>query len=234
MNSKKTIAFIPARGGSKRVPGKNIALINNKSLLSLTIEQAFSSNLFDDIIVSSDDEKILSEAKKYDVIIHERSSDLANDKSTLLQVIRHCSKELNWHPDSTFCLLQVTAPLREISDITNAHSMFISSDKQNAVVSVAENEHPVHLSWKTRKDGTLEALFPDDYQATTRKQDFYKTFFWNDAIIVDKVSNFFMEERNLFGKSPIPYIMPGERSINIDYPFQLQICQALSEKKEFK
>jgi CMP-N-acetylneuraminic acid synthetase len=228
--NQKTIAIIPARAGSKRCPKKNIALFKGKTMVAHTIEQALGAKIFDKIIVSSDDPFVLEIASKYSVDIDKREAVLAKDSSTLLDVIRNLISKHNLHHLNIVGLLQVTAPLRNIDDILKAYNLFYNSSQDHAVVSVTFNESPVQLAWKIDNEHLIS--FFDKKKHSTRKQDYETTYRWNDAVICDLTKNFLNPDRTLFGKSPIPYIMPPERSINIDYEFQLKLVQLMEKYYE--
>lgn len=229
----KSIAIIPARGGSKRCPNKNLAFFKNKPLVAHTIEQAIDSKIFERIIVTSDNTDILNEAKKYDIEIDFRGNNLSKDKSPLIDVIRNIIKKYEINDNTIIALLLVTGPLREISDIVEAYKLFLSSDKGNSVVSVTANENPVEMNWRLTS-GHLEPYMPQWNLKTTRKQDFDTSYRYNDAVILDTAKNFQDTTRTLFGNSPIPYIMPPERSINIDYEFQLNLVKLIGKFQQSK
>jgi len=132
--------------------------------------------------------------------------------------------------DDIIGLLLVTCPLRTIEDIIKAYIIFINSDKKNSVVSVRKNENPIQLAFKVN-EGLLNPVMPNEYYRSTSKQDHYDTYHYNDAIIFDTCKNFMNPKRNLFGDSPIPYFMPWERSVAIDYRFQLELARYLARKK---
>ena len=222
------IAVIPARQGSKRAPGKNVARIGNKTLVALTIEQAIRSKCFDDVIVTSDSQEVIDIAGQYPVSIQNRQEKFATDSATVLDVLLSTGQECQWIPETIVALLQVTAPLRTAEDIQNALDIFLRSDGRQAVVSVAETEYPIYLTMTIEK-GALSPVYPEIYRRGLRKQDQDTTYRWNDAVMVDNYGNLSSQERpNLFGENPLPYVMPLERSVAIDYPFQLQTCQAIS------
>ncbi len=227
---QKTICFIPARGGSKRVKGKNLAAFKGKTLVAHTIEQAIESHIFSDILVSSDNSKILSIAKKYNVEIHNRSNRLSNDKAKIIEVIQEVISKRPISFDSVIGILLTTCPMRSIDDIIGAYTTFMNSENKHSVVSVKKNENPIQLSWKL-DNAHLKPVFPEEYIKSTRKIDHFDTYSSNDAIIFDTAENFMDPDRNLFGNNPIPYIMPWERSLAIDYEFQLQIAQCLGKQK---
>lgn len=226
---QKTVAIIPARGGSKRCPDKNVALFKDKTMPAHTIEQAMRSEIFDKIIVTTDDVQLVDIAKQYDVEIDNRDSSLATDNAPLIDVIRNIITKYNIQDNCVICLLLVTGPLRTVEDIRQAYELFLRSDMQESVISVTENENPVEMFWRM-KDGHLRPLFTEN--KTTRKQDFEKSYRYNDAVIFDLAINFKDLGRNLYGKTPVPYIMPPERSINIDYEFQLKLVQMMGKYYE--
>ena len=217
------ICFIPARNSSTRLKGKNIAPFGNGNLITHTIKQAKLCGLFNRIILSSNDRHILKMGEKYEIETHFR--DDKHDQ--IIDVIRHAIPEVNVNDEDTFGLLLVTCPLRKIKDILGAHQFFEEINRMCSVVSVKKNENPIQMSWRTTVGGYLLPVMPKEFYKSTRKQDHYDTYCYNDAIIFDTVKNFMDSKRNLFGHGPVPYLMPWERSIAIDYAFQLEIAQCL-------
>ncbi len=224
--SRKTIAIIPARGGSKRCPQKNVALFKGRPLVAHSIDQALRSRIFDQILVSADDPEIMSIAADYDVLLDRREEALASDNAPLIDLIRHLIHKYAWPDETVLALLLVTGPLRTIQDIINSYHLFLQSDQTRSVVSVTPNEYPVEMNWQLN-NGLLEPYLPQWDFKSTKKQDFPQSYRYNDAAILDLAGNFSDPERNLFGKQPLPYIMPLERSLNIDYQFQLKLVQLL-------
>ena len=221
------ICFIPARDSSTRLKNKNIAPFKDKNLITHTIEQAKTCGIFDRIILSSNSEEILEMGKRYGIEVHLRS----DKHDQIIDVMRDAIPELNIDEEDTIGLLLVTCPLREVEDIIEAHKIFESVDRYHSVVSVKKNESPIQMSWKTDLAGHLIPVMPREYNKSTRKQDHYDTYSYNDAIIFDTAKKFMDLSRNLFG-DPIPYLMPWERSIAIDYEFQLKIAQCLGEEDD--
>lgn len=226
----ETIAFVPARGGSKRVVDKNLALFKGKPLVVHTVEQAIKANLFDRIIVSTDDDRIADAISDYPVQMLHRNRDLSSDKALLLDVIRDAIYQQLLEDPTVIGLLLVTAPLRRVEDIQEAYRLFIRSDQENAVVSVSKDTNPIHLSWRITGE-CLEPVFPDIYKLNVSKKEREFTYSFNDALIYDTCKNFLKGDRNLFGDSPLPYIMPPERSVCIDWEYQLKMVQALTSKE---
>lgn len=222
------ICFIPARNSSTRFKNKNISIFKDSNLVTRTIKQAIDSKVFDRIVLSSNDKEILEMGKPYDIELH-----LRDDKfDQIIGVMQEAIPNLQIENDDTIGLLLVTCPLREVKDIQNAYEIFMSNDRYHTVISVRQNMNPIQMAFKTDAGGHLEAVMPDEMNRSTRKQDHYDTFFYNDAIIFDIAKEFMKQGRNLYGDNAIPYLMPWERSIAIDYEFQLKIAKCLVKKEK--
>ena len=225
----RAVAMLPARSGSKRVPEKNLALFRGKPLIAHTIEQALESGVFDQVFVSTDDDKIMKVASGYPVEVLTRRPELAGDKATLLNVIRDVITGKGIAPGTCVGLLLVTAPLRTVEDVRAAYDLLVKSDRKQAVVSVCAHVNPIDLSWKVT-DEHLTPYLPETYRRNISKQERERTYHFNDACVFDLAEHFLREGRNLFGENPLPYIMPYERSIFVDMPFQLKLVQWIGEK----
>ncbi len=220
------ICFIPARSTSTRLTNKNISKFGNGNLITHTIEQARLSSIFSRIILSSNDESILDMAEHYNIEQHLR--DDKHDK--IIDVLRNAIVDLDLDGEDTIGLLLVTCPLRTADDIIGAYKLFLKYDKYHTIISVKKNENPIQMAFKTDSGGHLVPAMPEEFAKSTRKQDHYDTYFYNDAIIFDLAKRFMDPKRNLYGDSAIPYLMPWERSIAIDYEFQLKIARCLEEE----
>jgi len=221
------ICFVPARDSSTRLKRKALAEFCGGNLVTHTIEQALESDLFNRIILSSNSDEILKIGNKFGIELHLR--DDRHDK--IIDVMRSAIPELNMKNNDIIGLLLVTCPLRAVLDIIAAYTIFIAAGKSRSVVSVVKNENPVQLAFKKDDNGFLVPAMPTEYAKSTRKQDHYDTFHYNDAIIFDTVERFMDSGRNLFGENPIPYFMPWERSIAIDFKFQLDLARHLAGEK---
>ena len=143
--NKKIISIIPARGGSKRLPRKNILLLAGKPLIAYSIEQSFKSKYIDRTIVSTEDKEIAETSKKYRAEIIKRPKELATDEATTLVVLQHVLsvlREQNYNPD-VVVLLQPTSPLRKTSQIDESIRKLIDNNA-NMVVSASE----LHIGYK--------------------------------------------------------------------------------------
>lgn len=223
----ETVCLIPARNSSKRFKNKNIAPFGKGNLVTNTIDQAIKSSVFDRIVLTSNDESILKFADNYKKV----ETHLRDDsEDQLIGVIRQVMPDLNLNDDDILVLLLVTCPLRDARDIIEGLKVFMASDCYHTLVSVKVNENPIQMAFKLDAGGHLEPALPADFSISTRKQDHVDTLFFNDAFIIDTVKSWMDEYRpHLYGRMPIPYLMPWNRSIAIDYEFQYQMARCLGE-----
>ena len=152
MKNKKILAIIPARGGSKGIPRKNIKLLAGKPLIAYTIEAALKSKYLDRVIVSTEDREIAETSRHYGAEVIKRPKILAKDKAKTIDVIFHLLnvlKEKNYIPE-IIVLLQPTSPLRIVKDIDKAIELFLK-EKCESVVSVCECNPPSYWSFKKEK-----------------------------------------------------------------------------------
>ena len=214
----RILGIIPARGGSKAIPKKNIKILNGKPLIQYTIEAAKSAKKLTSLILSSDDEEIIEVAKKLNVEVpFVRPKYLAEDKSPTLGVIQHALKfyaEQNIYFDAV-CLLQVTSPFKTGKFIDEAIKRFIESDC-DALVSVQKvpDEYNPHWTFKKDKKGNLE-LFTGEKEIISRRQDLPEVYHRDGLIYITKTS-VLLEQNSLYG-SKLAYIKsPSDYTINID------------------
>lgn len=230
MNS--ILGIIPARGGSKGLPGKNIAIVHGKPLIAWTIEEAKRSKFISKLIVSSDDQKIIDVATKYGADApFVRPKELALDNTPGIDPIKHAlayysNKGATY--DYVVCL-QCTAPLRTIDDIDGAISMCISR-QASSVVSVCEVEHSPNWMVKVDADGKLSPYDQKGFQ-TARRQDAPKIYRLNGAIYMAK-SELIMGNGSWYSNDTLAYIMDAERSVDIDSHMDMHLADLLLSKRQ--
>lgn len=216
---KKPLAIIPARGGSKRFPRKNIALLAGKPLLAWAIDVAIESGVFDRVCVSSEDHEILDIAEKYGAEPRARSAELAADNVQLRTLIPsvltgYADEGL---PYETFGLVVPTSPLRTPQDIRNAYELFIE-EECHSVMSIVKVEHPPQQCvWMPQV--FIEPFLGADAMRL-RSQDLPSLYHHNGAIIFMN-SETFIQEQMWYCPKSLPYVMPPERSVDIDTPLDL-------------
>jgi len=222
---------IPARGGSKRVDNKNLTVINGKPLIAYAIETALQSDIFSKVIVNSDSSEILKVSEKYGAVPYERSQDLGNDTTFIIDVIKELIQKFQLTDEVCLGIMLPTCPLRITNDILDAYRIFTQHERKVAVVSVTNFETPIQLAQFVNNEGRLEPVFPADYGKSTRSTDHRAVYKFNEAIIFNSVGSL-KEQSNLIGRSPIPYVMPPERSIIIDCPYQMEMIKLILSGKK--
>lgn len=229
--SESTLAIIPARGGSKRVPRKNIREVGNQPLIAYTIQQAEKANKIDRAIVSTDDEEIAQIAREYDgKVPFTRPSELATDTASLSGTIEHA---LEWEAGENreydqVCSLQVTSPLRSADDIDKAIKKLEETEAQSCV-SVSEYVTPPQWAVTTGEDGYLREFFEFDTLWTdkpTRSQDVPDLLHPNGAIFAATVEAW-ETYKSFYTPQTVGYEMPPERSFDIDEPWELELIRKL-------
>ena len=220
----KYLAIIPARGGSKRLPNKNILELNGKPLIAWSIESAKKSKYIDDVVVTSDSEKILDIAKKYNIKTIKRPDYLATDTATTFDVIKHTIDSLQYKY-KYIVLLQPTSPLRNEKHIDEAIEL-LEKKKADAVISVCETDHSPLWSNTLPEDLNMSNFLRDEIK-NKRSQDLPKFYRLNGAIYICKTDKF-LEEKTFFIKNNIyAYIMDRKSSIDIDDEIDFKLAKVL-------
>lgn len=222
------LIVIPARGGSKRLPRKNVLPLAGKPLICWTIEAALDAKLNARIMVNSDDEEILAIGRQYEsqgVTAYKRPDELATDSASTADVLIDAveAEQAAGHEPKTLVLLQPTSPLRNAGDIRGALDVFLEGGCKDTVVTVCEVDHPT--AWVgTIGDGSrLEGI---DLSGK-RSQDYRKEYRLNGAVYV-AWTDVLMKTGSLFTKSLCASVMPRIRSPDIDNVVDLLICESLT------
>jgi CMP-N,N'-diacetyllegionaminic acid synthase len=223
------LGVIPARGGSKSVPRKNIALIHGKPLIAYTIEAAQHSRLLTHFLVSSDDPEILAVARKYGAPVpFVRPAELATDIAPTLPVVQHAVAEMERMHGITYdfiVLLQPTTPLRLPEDIDAALEKLVATGA-DSVISVCDvgAYHPARM--RQIVDDRLVELPVREPKEMARRQDLPPVYIRNGAIYAVK-RDVVMLQNTMSGSVCRPYIMPEERSVNVDSLLDLLLAEIL-------
>lgn len=202
-----TIALIPARGGSKRLPRKNILDFMGKPMIAYTIEAALESGCFDQVVVSTEDDEIASVAESYGALVDQRQSDLASDAATVAEV---CLEFLKRNPVEILSVLYPTAPLRTAVDIRSVVDLL--GEDCGFAMAATLCEWPVHQTLRIN-DGVVSPLFPD--WVNQRSDQFGDCCIDNGSTYAVRVDEF-SEQKTFYGKSLRAYLMPTSRSIDVD------------------
>ena len=213
------IAYIPARGGSKRLPGKNIRELCGRPLILYTLDAALESGRYENIVVTSDSDEILDVCSGIDqrVRLHKRPTYLATDTATVLETVQClCEEETKaGRSYDTVSLMLPTAPLRTARDI-NAAFELLTRDL-DSVVSVTEFNFPPQLGLMIDADGLVQPYHPSDpfRQGRTRSQDYPKVFRPTGAIYLSWWKSFARYQNFFKGRVTSSYVPPA-MSVDID------------------
>ena len=218
------LAIIPARGGSKGLPGKNLRLLTGKPLISHTIQTALSSPEITRVIVSTDDADIAEVAQKYGADVpFMRPADLATDDSLAIDTYKYTVDKLIRDEGGDivdFMVLLPTSPLREASDISNAVKLF-RDKKADSVISVIKEDKPI--SWFKKLDTEGRILENDITLKNRQDEDDY--YCPNGSIYIFKKE--LIDEGKYYSDKTYAYVMPKHRSVDIDTQFDFNYAEFL-------
>jgi len=209
------ICVIPARGGSKRIPRKNIKEFNGKPIIAYSIEAALKSNCFSQVIVSTDDDEISEVAKKYGALVpFVRPDELSNDYAGTISVIKHAIEwmENNNNYIENVCCLYATAPFIQSKIISKAYQQLQDSNSDYCF-SVTSFSFPIQRAIKIVQGDKVNMFYPEHFN--TRSQDLEEAyhdagqFYWGKA-------QAFKDESPLFSEVATPYVLPRYLVQDID------------------
>lgn len=228
------IALIPARGGSKGLPGKNVKMLCGKPLIAYAIEAAMKVKKIDNVIVTTDSEEIAQVAKEYGAEVpFIRPKELARDSSSAIDVYLHAisflQKETNRKIEK-FMVLLPTTPLRTCRNIEEALTKF-QEEEAETLISVKEADIPISWYYRMNQNNRIENAGFDKLNAVSNRQVNKKYYIPNGAIYILDVQ-LLHEKRTYFSSNTVAYIMSAEESIDIDNELDFEIARMLLEKRE--
>ena len=232
----KLLAIIPARGGSKGIPNKNIVDLNGKPLIYYTIEESLKAQkkgYIDKLIVSTDDEKICEISRKYGAEVpFIRPKEISGDKAKSIEYVLHALdfyKSKNEFFD-TVMILQPTSPMRKEKDIIDSIISF-NGHSSKSLVSCYEEAHIKPEVMYNLKDSILMPL-KSNHNIGSRRQDVENYFIRNGAIYITKV-DFLLTEQKIISKNPMAFVMKKSFSIDIDTLEDIELVRLIFENKLF-
>ena len=222
INDKTILAIIPARGGSKLLPRKNVLPLAGKPLIVWTIEAGLKSRYIDKVIVTSDDDEIQKISLEAGSKIIKRPHKLAKDNTNLNDVIKHVINILEEQYDIVM-VLQPTSPLRKAEDIDNALEI-MDQVKAPAVISVCKANKPLNWHFSVKVDGTLKPILQN--KIISNRQEYESTYIPNGALYISK-TEYFKITNTFYNDLTIAYIMSQEKSVDIDSQLDFVIAETL-------
>lgn len=228
---RSVLAIIPARGGSKGLPGKNIRKLAGKPLIAYSIGQALESRYIGRVVVSTEDSEIARVAARYQAEVIRRPDELALDDTSSVDALQHTLdylKEAEGYSPDLVVLLQPTSPLRKVEDIDGAIDKLLEVGC-DSVVSVCDVEHPAH--WMYTLEGERLKPIIEGGRKVGRRQDASKVYRLNGAVYVTH-RDVVMRQDKVMGDDTRAYIMPRERSVDIDTEFDFKLAELLMRERD--
>ncbi len=227
----KVLTVVPARSGSKGLPGKNIKMLIDKPLLAWSIEQGLSSKYVDEVIVSTDSVEIAEVAKRYGgTVPFLRPAALAKDETStadvLIDLIETLEKEGKVY--DYLLLLEPTSPLRETADIDAAFERLLSTKGASSIVGISavESQHPMFCV-SLSQDGFLRS--GNDFKVL-RRQEIEPLFFYEGSLYISEVSEY-KKLKNFYHNNTLGYVMPKWKSYEIDDKTDFLIVESILKNK---
>ncbi len=228
-------AIIPLRAGSKRIPKKNIKLLNWKPLFTYTLDEALKSKYINEIIITTDDEDVINicqnDYKNYvnnwKIIILRRDTELSQDDTSTVDVILDVLDK--YQSIENIILLQATSPFRKVKSIDKAIELFIDND-YNPVISISKVKEYPFWQHQIDKNWYLKPLLGLQYY-NTRSQDLPKTYIENWAIYIASKKDF-IKNKWFYSEKTKPIILDRIEWIDIDEPLDFDFCEFLIANKK--
>lgn len=220
IGDRRVLALVPARGGSKGIPGKNIFPLGGKPLLGWTVEAAQASSNVDEIVLSTDDEAIADAGRRFGASVpFMRSASLATDESSTMDVVFDALDRLPGF--GVIVLLQPTSPLRTAADIDGCLAMLHVAP---ACVSVRPADDHPYLTFRVDDKHQLEPFAPLPEGQSLRRQDLPEAWCLNGAIYAADIP-WLRSQRSFISSQTVGYAMSALRSIDIDTPADLRAAE---------
>ena len=231
-SERRHLAIIPARSGSKRFPGKNVALLGGLPLLAWTVKTALSANLFHRVILSVDHEEYARVGIEYGAECPWlRAAELAADDTPSHAVVADVLQRLAEQGEQydRFTLLQPTSPLRSVQDLHEAEKL-MNTTEGDAVVSLVRCEHPPQWSNTLPGNGNLSGFINPKHRVPANQlATHYRV---NGAIFMAHTETY-LSHLHFFTPKSRGYLMPRERSVDIDEPFDLLVAETIIQQKKY-
>lgn len=236
INGKSVLAIIPARGGSKRLPGKNIKTLSDKPLIAWTIEAALGCTYLDEVMVTTDDRHIAEVSLKYGAHVpFIRPAVLASDTASSFDAIKHAIDFYRHEVGRNFdfvILLQPTSPLRDTQDISNALELLVKKNA-DAIISVCEADHSPRWMNVLPPDHSMVGFVHQDVK-NKRSQDLETFYRLNGAIYICNVKILLKNKTWLLDDAIYAYPMSTEHSVDIDTLFDFVVANAFLQNSVLK
>lgn len=220
INGKKVVAITLARGGSKSIPKKNIVDLNGRPLIDYTVEEVKKSKFIDEYYVSTDDEDIIEYCKSKNVNYIERPAELASDTAKSSDALIHGIKDIDCY---YIVEVMATNPLKTVEDIDGCIEL-IEEKNVGSVVSVCRifDQHPSRVKY-LNENGVMMDFYPEEPES--RRQDLKPPAYIRNGSIYAMRKSYLLDCGARYTKRSVAYVMPNERTVNIDEPADLELAR---------
>ncbi len=224
----RILAVIPARGGSKGIPNKNILPLAGKPLIAWTVVAALESGILERVVVSTDSDAIAAVGRQFGAETpFLRPAELSRDDTPTTDSVAHAIHWLaaneSYQPDAVM-ILQPTCPLRSLDDIRQATALFSERQAESVVAVCEAKQHPFWMKQISPEGRLVDCA--NDWKFTTRRQDLPKLYALNGALYLTR-RDLLVEQNTVFPPRTFAYVMPKERSLDIDTPWDLHVADLL-------
>lgn len=220
IGSQSVLAVVPARGGSRGIPRKNLADLAGMPLIQWTINAALQSDYIDSILISTDDPDVKALALQQGIAVLDRPQDIAGDHATAAEVIAHAITSTGHH--GVLVYLQPTSPFRASEDIDRSLELLMSGDAEGVVSVTEAAENPEWMYRLSTTDSGLEPVIA--HHSAFRRQDLPRTVRLNGAVYCAATRSL-LPDGSIFRLRLAGYEMPASRSIDIDDPEDLELAR---------
>jgi CMP-N-acetylneuraminic acid synthetase len=229
---QRALSVIPARSGSKRLPGKNLQFVAGKPLIAWTLEASLGARFIDRTVLSTDDQVLIETVEQRgfsDFLV--RPSALATDDASMTSVLIHVIETLTKQGEdfAYLTLLQPTSPLRTAGHIQQAFDLMEEKDAVG-VVSVCSTEHPKQWTGEIGEDGSLDQFFRET-ELEMQSQDFRPSYQINGAIYIVLIEDFLAQKTLFLPTGMVAFVMDHQDSVDIDHKFDLHLADWLLTRR---
>lgn len=229
----RVLGIVPARGGSKRVPRKNLRLLGGKSLVARAVEACLGAKTLSKTVVSSDDAEVLAIAEAYSqVVALRRPDEISTDTAPAIDYVHHALKELEGAGEKRFdavAIVQPSSPFTRPSDIDACVHMLESDPAADSAVSVMEVDHAIHPVKLKRMEGAQLLPYLEEERGRMAAHELPKLFVRNCSVYVAKRAT--IEKGSVIGDRSLGYLMPRERSVDINDELDWKFAEFLASEK---
>ena len=229
MNAKKNYCIICARAGSKRIKNKNTLSFAGEPLWQHTATFAVKAGIFDEILINTDDQKIIENANPEQLSIYARPDHLSGGHRFVIEIIQEMLTKKGISGDEMVVTMFPTVPIRKVTTLQEAIDIFESHKRTRPVVSIRRMDYPPHIAFDKNDHGSLTPSFPELYGKSTQHNFFDQKYRVTYNVLIHTAA-MLLSQKNLVGESPIGFETDFAEAIDIDEQYQFDLAEILYER----